>query len=146
MANASMRLSSAGWTANNCTYGIGTLVHTGPCTAEEFRRPVSPTDVDAQLATGVRTAENAVRNRVTNHALTQEQFDALVSFTYNTGATGAGLVLEAANRGQFGDVANQMAQNIYVHPRDAHGRRLRAVRVRGLISRRCEEAAPFLTH
>jgi lysozyme len=121
------------------------LVHLGPCTAAELLRPVTPAGVDIQLAAGVLAAESAVRNRVTDHELTQEQFDALVSFTYNTGATGARETLEAANRGQLNEVARQMEQNIYVHPRDAHGRRLPAVRVPGLINRRHEEAAPFLT-
>ncbi|WP_233802319.1 lysozyme [Paraburkholderia sp. HP33-1] len=160
MANESKKLSSTGRTAlrlregvvlryyndiaNNCTYGLGTLVHTGPCTAAELRRPVTPADVDIQLAAGVQAAESAVRNRVTDHELTQEQFDSLVSFTYNTGATGARQALEAANRGQLNEVASHMGQNVYVHPRDAHGRRLPAVRVPGLISRRREEAAPFL--
>lgn len=26
--------------ANNCTYGVGTLAHTAPCTPEELARPV----------------------------------------------------------------------------------------------------------
>lgn len=161
MPNESKRLSSTGRTAlrlregavlrhyndiaNNCTYGVGTLVHLGPCTAAEFQRPVTPADVDIQLAAGIQAAESAVRKRVTDHELTQEQFDALVSFTYNTGATGARQTLEAANRGQLKEVASHMEQNIYVHPRDADGRRLPAVRVPGLINRRHEEAAPFLT-
>jgi lysozyme len=52
MANETKRLSAAGWAAlrtrehavlhyysdvaNNCTYGIGTLAHHGPCTDEEL--------------------------------------------------------------------------------------------------------------
>lgn len=54
MANESLRLSDAGWAelrrresavmayyndqANNCTYGIGTLAHTGPCTRKNCAR------------------------------------------------------------------------------------------------------------
>ncbi|CAB3763524.1 hypothetical protein LMG29660_04780 [Burkholderia puraquae] len=50
MANENMRLSEAGWAAlcdreqavmhyyndqaNNCTFGVGTLAHSGPCTPE----------------------------------------------------------------------------------------------------------------
>lgn len=64
MANENMRLSEAGWAelrlresavmayyndqVNNCTYGVGTLAHTGPCTPEELRRPVTPSQVNAQ--------------------------------------------------------------------------------------------------
>ncbi|MCC8405343.1 hypothetical protein LJ655_26375 [Paraburkholderia sp. MMS20-SJTN17] len=114
MPNESKRLSSTGLTAfrlregavlryyndsaNNCTYGIGTLVHFGPCTAAQFQRPVTLADIEIQLAAAVQAAESAVGK-----------------------------------------------QNIYVHPRDANGRRLPAVRVAGLINRRREEAAPFLT-
>ncbi|WP_375791797.1 hypothetical protein [Paraburkholderia atlantica] len=67
-----------------------------------------------------------------------------MSYTCNTGATGARQALAEANRGQNREVANEMARNVYVHPRDAHGRRLPAVRVPGLVTRRREEAAPFL--
>jgi lysozyme len=105
MANERKRLSAAGWTAlrtrehavlhyyndvaNNCTYGIGTLAHHGPCTDEELQRPVSAADVNAQLTVGVSRAEAAVRRQVHDHELSQDEFDSLVSFTYNTGATGA---------------------------------------------------------
>ncbi|WP_407675273.1 lysozyme [Paraburkholderia sprentiae] len=130
--------------ANNCTFGLGSLVHFGRCTIDELRRPVTLADVNAQLDKAVRAAEGAVRSRVTEHELTQEQFDALVSYTYNTGATGARQTLDVANRGQNSKVANEMARNVYVHPRDANGRRLPAVRVPGLVNRRREEAAPFL--
>lgn len=72
MANESLGLSDAGWAelrrresavmayyndqANNCTYGIGTLAHTGPCSPEELRTPVTATQVNAQLAVRVRRA------------------------------------------------------------------------------------------
>ncbi|MFP3711328.1 lysozyme, partial [Paraburkholderia sp. SIMBA_009] len=69
--------------ANNCTYGVGTLAHTGPCTPEELRRPVTTTQVNAQLAARVRRAEAAVRRHVSTRQLTQAQFDELVSYTYN---------------------------------------------------------------
>jgi len=159
MANETMRMSTVGMAAlrqregavlqyyndaaNHCTYGVGTLAHHGPCTPEELRRPVSITDVNIQLATRVRRAEEAVRQRVRNHQLTQEQFDALVSFTFNTGATGARATLDAANRGAHHEVATHMNNNIYVHPRDANGRRLAPVRLQGLANRRREEAEPF---
>lgn len=159
MANETMRMSAAGMAAlrqregavlryyndaaNHCTYGVGTLAHHGPCTPEELRRPVSIVDVNTQLATRVGSAEAAVRQRVRNHQLTQAQFDALVSFTFNTGAAGARTALDAANRGALRDVATQMNNNVYVHPRDASGRRLAPVRLPGLVNRRREETEPF---
>lgn len=80
MANETMQMSAAGRTAlrereravlsyyndaaNNCTYGVGTLAHRGPCTDDELRRPVTEADVLFQLATRVATAEAAVRRQV----------------------------------------------------------------------------------
>jgi lysozyme len=161
MANETMHMSAAGMAAlrqregavlryyndiaNHCTYGVGTLAHHGPCTPDELRRPVSIADVNTQLATRLRRAENAVRQQVRNHPLTQAQFDALVSFTFNTGATGASDTLAAANRGASRDVTTHMNNNVYVHPRDANGRRLAPVRVQGLVNRRREETVPFQT-
>lgn len=129
--------------ANNCTYGIGALAHYGPCTEEELNRPVTPNDVDTQLVARVSEAERAVRRGVAHTTLTQEQFDALVSFTFNTGARGAAATLSAANRGAMAEVATHMSRNVYVHPRDANGQKLPAVRLQGLVTRRRDEAAPF---
>lgn len=96
------------------------------------------------LGLRVQTAERAVREAVPDGQLTQAQFDALVSFVYNVGAKGAAGALAAANRGAVSEVAAHMNANVYVHPRDARGRRLPAVRVQGLVNRRQREAAPFL--
>lgn len=159
MANETMQSSRAGWAAlrqrenaimayyndqaNNCTYGVGTLAHTGPCTAEELVRPVSTGLVNAQLATKVRSAEAAVRRAVPDRQLTQSQFDELVSYTYNAGSGGAQTTLDAANRNNDAGVVSSMTQRVYIHPRDAHGRRLAPVRSRGLVNRRRLESAPF---
>ncbi|MFC0400792.1 glycoside hydrolase family protein [Paraburkholderia rhizosphaerae] len=159
MPNETMRTSTAGLSAlraregailhyyndiaNNCTFGVGALAHHGPCTEEEMRRPVSTADVNAQLAVSVRSAEAAVRRQVSARELTQDQFDALVSYTFNTGPTGAHPALAAANAGLDEQVVAHMTRNVNVHPRDVHGRRLRAVRSAGLVNRRREEAAPF---
>lgn len=104
MANEPMQMSAAGLAAlrerehavlryhndvaNNCTYGVGTLAHRGPCTADESQRPVTIADVNTQLQARVGTAVRAVRERVHTRSLTQDQFDALVSFTFHTGAIG----------------------------------------------------------
>ncbi len=159
MANETMRMSAAGVSAlrhregavfsyyndaaNHCTYGVGTLAHLGPCTIEELHRPVSIVEVDTQLAIRVRSAEEAVRRGVRNQQLTQAQFDALVSFTFNAGASGARATLAAANQGLAREVVTNMSSNIYIHPRDANGRRLAPVRLPGLVIRRQEESMPF---
>ncbi|WP_329670561.1 lysozyme [Limnobacter sp.] len=129
--------------ANHCTFGVGTLAHHGPCTEEELRRTVTSEEVDLQLAMRVKKAEVAVRSRVKDFSLTQAQFDALVSFTFNTGVSGARKTLDSANSGHFREVIVEMQKNVYVHPRDSKGRRLRAVRIQGLVIRRIEESAPF---
>jgi lysozyme len=123
--------------------GLGTLAHHGPCTPSELRRPVTTDQVNMQLATRVREAEEVVRRQVRNHPLAQQEFDALVSFAFNTGAGGARRTLEAANRGARQQVVTHMNNNVYVHPRDARGRRLAPIRLQGLVNRRREEAAPF---
>ena len=129
--------------AGNCTFGVGTLLHHGRCTDEEMARPVTEADVNRQLGRGVATAEAAVRRQVRSHALTQSQFDALVSFVYNTGATRAAPVLAAANRGEMAQVSTLMANYVFIHPRGANGRRGAPVRLQGLVRRRDAESGPF---
>lgn len=159
MANENMRLSETGWAAlrdreqaimhyyndqaNNCTFGVGTLAHPGPCTPEELRRPVTSAQVNAQLAARVHTAESHVRRSVTQRELSQAQFDELVSYTYNAGNTGALAALQSANQNNDAGVVSHMNQRVYIHPRDARGRRLPAIRSNGLVNRRRLEAAPF---
>jgi len=130
-------------TANNCTYGVGTFVHYGPCTAADLRHAVTMPRIQAHLAIGVRTAERIVRRAVPDHELTQEQFDAAVSFAYNL-QDRAIPALEPANRGDMATVARNMGHYIYDHQHDAHGRVVGpARRNQGLVNRRRREAAPF---
>lgn len=129
--------------ANHCTVGIGTLVHHGPCTAEELVHTVTDAEIERQLAMTIRAAERAVRAEVRRQALSQEQFDALVSYTFNVGRGGARNALRAADRGDWEAVARHMRSMVYVRPRDAQGNRLTPVRLPGLVNRRRAEAAPF---
>jgi lysozyme len=158
-ANAARRLSSTGLlapqrnegfrrtyyndTANNCTYGVGALAHMGPCTAQELGQPVSDRLIQSALAQGVREAEHVVRRAVTDQELSQEQFDAAVSFAYNVPG-GARRALAPANTGNMTGVARNMSQFVFEHPHDTQGRvsgppRLNA----GLVNRRRLESAPF---
>ncbi|WP_277347185.1 lysozyme [Collimonas pratensis] len=114
------------------------IAQSSPCTPEELQRPVTVAQVNTQLNLRASRAEATVRRHVPDHQLTQERFDSLVSFVYNTGATGALPTLRAANRGDAPGVVGQINQNVYVHPRDARGRRLAPVRVPGLVNRRRE--------
>ena len=77
MANENVSLSSAGYTAlrnsegavmryyndlaNNCTFGVGTLLHHGPCSAAELQRPITAAEVNAQLALRVVAGATGAR-------------------------------------------------------------------------------------
>lgn len=125
----------------NCTWGIGTLAHRGPCTSEELARPVSAERVEITFSEKVAEAERVVRRRVTRTMLNQEQFDALVSFTFNAGQRGAESVLAKVDKGDFRGAAAGISRTIYMTVRTKKGNR--RVVARGLIPRRAEESAPF---
>lgn len=122
----------------HCSYGIGILVHRGPCTVEELSRPLTSAQIEASFANAIREAEHAVRHNVTNQALTQAQFDALVSYSYNTGARGARETFQRVDRGDLRGAATSIMSNTYS---TQNGRR---VFMAGLVPRRREESAPFL--
>jgi len=125
----------------NCTWGIGTLAHLGPCTVEELARPVSPERVEITFSEKVAEAERVVRKRVSSQVLSQDQFDALVSFTFNAGQRGAESVLAKVDKGDFKGAAHGISRTIYMSVRTKKGSK--RVVARGLISRRAEESAPF---
>ena len=122
----------------HCSYGIGILAHRGPCTAEELQRPLTSAQMEASFASAVREAEGAVRRNVINQALTQAQFDALVSYAYYTGGRGAHETFQRVDRGDLRGAANLITSNTYS---TQNGRR---VFMPGLVPRRREESAPFL--
>lgn len=159
MANEDMRLSAAGHQAlaqaeavrradyndqgNNCTFGQGQLVHYGPCTAAEAATRVTDRAIAEARDNSVATAERLVRNAVRAHPLTQDQFDAAVSFVFNTGTTS---VLRPANAGNMHEVANRMSQFVNVCQHDPNTGRVIPATCRlnpGLVARRQREAAPF---
>lgn len=121
----------------NCTWGPGILAHRGPCTKEELSRTVNQAEVDAEFARRVAKAERIVRRNVTNQALTQAQFDALVSVTYNAGERGASGTFDLVDSGDLNGAAANISKMIKT---TVKGKKVVA---RGLISRRAEEAAPF---
>lgn len=125
----------------NCTWGIGTLAHRGACTAEELKREVGPAEVEAAFAERVADAERTVRRKVPNQALTQDQFDALVSFVYNAGLRGSENVLLLVDDGDLREAAAAITRTIYMTVKTRKGSK--KVVARGLIGRRAEESAPF---
>lgn len=125
----------------NCTWGVGTLAHKGPCSVAELKAKVDVNQVEAAFASGIADAESAVCRHVTKRALSQNQFDALVSFVYNVGATGAGNVLSLVDGGDFKGAAEAISRTIYMTVRSRRG--AKKVIAHGLIPRRAEESAPF---
>lgn len=75
----------------HCTIGWGHLVHKGTCDGQEnekvFLKGVTKDEGDSLLKQDTALAERAVNQKVAARGatLTQNQFDALVSFTYNVG-------------------------------------------------------------
>lgn len=162
MANENMSLSAAGYAAlrineqvvmhyyndsphnGNCTWGIGTLEHYGPCTPDELARTVTPSMVNEVLVQRVHEAERIVRATVRNQQLNQQQFDAAVSFAYNSRTRNIQLTLEPANRGDFAGTAKIMMKNVMIVPRDRQGHAIGPGKLSpGLVNRRNREAAPF---
>lgn len=121
----------------HCTWGAGILAHRGPCSNEELAKQVSPAEVDAEFSRRVAKAEREVRNNVQKQGLTQEQFDALVSLTYNAGARGSRGTYKLIEQGEFNRAASNISQMTLT---TTNGKKTVA---RGLISRRAEESAPF---
>lgn len=124
----------------NCTFGIGTLAHHGPCSPDELAKKVTESEVESAFVSRVRDAERAIERNI-KVELTQAQFDALVSFTFNRGPRGASAVYKLVNERNFSGAASRISSEIYGHEL----RRGVKVKVlyRGLIPRRAEESAPF---
>jgi lysozyme len=121
----------------HCTWGAGILAHRGPCTKEELAKPVSKAEVDAEYARRVAKAEREVRSNVRKQVLSQAQFDALVSLTYNAGARGSRSTYKLVEKGDLKGAAGNIRQMTRT---TINGKKVVA---RGLISRRAEESAPF---
>ena len=129
--------------ADNCTVGIGTLVHYGPCTPAELSRPANPAKNQADFDARVKTGEVAVRANVNARTLNQNQYDALVSGAYNSGR-GMAQVYTHANNGDDVGAIDQMRRNALIHRHDAQGHAVGpAIVSRGLVNRRASEIAQY---
>jgi lysozyme len=125
----------------HCTWGIGVLAHRGVCTKEELGREVSKAEVEAEFSRKVAEAEGGVHRNI-RVELNQAQFDALVSFTYNTGPTGANDTYALISDNNFAGAAANMQQFVRVQIKTKNG--WKKVVAGGLVKRRAEESAPFL--
>lgn len=88
---------------------------------------------DAWLIEDVAKAEAKV-NKVVTRGLTQQMFDALVSFEFNTGALGKSTLLRRLNAGDLAGAAREFDRWVYDN----------GVKMSGLVRRRAAEKALFL--
>jgi GH24 family phage-related lysozyme (muramidase) len=85
----------------HCTVGWGHLVHIGKCEGREnekiFLSGITQEKGDGLLKKDTKVAEDAVNKKVgaLGTTLAQNQFDALVSFTYNVGTGNLANILTA---------------------------------------------------
>lgn len=117
--------------AGYATIGYGHLLQPG----EDFSAGITRADADRLLRADVRIAQGAVL-RLIDHPLTDGQYDALVSFTFNVGggALQRSTLRRKINRGELAAAPAEFHRWVY-----AGGRRLR-----GLVRRREAEIACFL--
>jgi len=116
------------------TIGYGHLLRSGE--AEMFKNGITPEAGEALLIKDVLSAEQAVL-RLIRVPLTDGQFDALVSFTFNlgSGALQRSTLRRKVNHEEHDEVPEQFMRWVW-----AGGRRLR-----GLVRRREAEATLYHT-
>jgi GH24 family phage-related lysozyme (muramidase) len=122
----------------HCTIGIGHLVHLGNCDGsepEEFKRDLNDQEVYDLFISDAGRYVDAV-NRLVTVPLTQNQFDALVSFTFNLGegALEESTLRRKLNAGDYEGAAAEFGKWV-----KAGGQILP-----GLVRRRKDEAELFL--
>ena len=98
--------------AGHCTIGYGHLVHLGACNGsepQEFKQGISQQEAERLLQEDAQKAADAVRSNV-HVSLTQQQFDALVSFVYNlgAGAFASSTLLRDLNAHNFAPLSGQL--------------------------------------
>jgi GH24 family phage-related lysozyme (muramidase) len=110
-----------GWGATGKGIGPGTIWTQAQC--------------DARLEADLARFASEVTRALDGAPTSQNQFDALVSFHYNTGAIARATLTKLHKAGRFGEAAEQFGK--WVH---AGGKRLN-----GLVRRRAAEAALYRT-
>lgn len=121
----------------NCTYGVGSLIHYGVCTAYDYKHyRLTPASAITLLMRNAGSAESCVRTLT--KPLKQPQFDALVDLTFNAGCGSldySGL-RNLINAGSFAAVPSTLERTAVT----ANG-----VFLQGLATRRVDEATLWST-
>ena len=119
--------------AGYCTVGTGHLLYTGKCAEhiEEnpYKKGITKEQGRALLGVDSQRFQAVVQSNV-KVLLTQNQFDALVSFAYNVGASGFkhSTVLAKVNAGKHDQVPNELRKYV-------NGGKPKK-RIQGLVNRR----------
>jgi len=128
-----LRLEAYLDSASVLTIGYG---HTGNDVTTGLK--ISKQQADKLLLADVTKFEASV-NRLVTRPLTQSQFDALVSFDFNTGALGKSTVLKRVNAGRDHEVDDEIVRWVHATVRG------KKVKLPGLVKRRAEEAQLWLS-
>ena len=122
----------------HCTIGYGHLIHYGPidgrASEAPYKKGITKDQAIALFKTDISPREASV-NKVVKVPLTQYQFDALVSITYNSGVLGSPL-LDDLNKGNY----EAASKDILKYRITSNGKVLQ-----GLINRRTDESRLFST-
>lgn len=124
--------------AGHATVGYGHLIHHGPADGRASEQPfINGISREQGLELLNQDAQEAIEavDRLVKVPLTQNQKDALVSFTFNLGggALESSTLLKKLNQGQYDEVGSEMKRFVY-----ADGQYLE-----GLARRRAAEAEMF---
>jgi len=125
------------------TVGVGHLVQ--PEDDLQLGDVISDERVESFLSSDLDVAENCINSKVIV-PLTQNQFDALSSFTFNvgTGNFGSSTLLKLLNQGNYG---KEISDGVYDGAAGEFPKWCNAggVKVQGLVNRRADEQALFMT-
>lgn len=125
--------------AGNCTVGYGHLVHFGPTSGKESESPfllgIDMARADELLLQDLYDKAEFYVNKGLQIPITQNQYDALVSLTYNIGgyAFTHSTLLRKLNELDFEGAAKEFGKWIYAGGKPR----------KGLANRRAEEEAIF---
>lgn len=119
------------------TIGVGHTSAAGSPTVYEGQT-ITQTQSDQILASDLKKVEDNV-NRLVKVKLTQNQYDVLVSFDFNTGALAKSSALRYLNEGNY----EQAAINLTLYNKARVNGQLKVVQ--GLVNRRTAEKKLFLT-
>ena len=119
------------------TVGVGHLIGDGKSLPQEWNKTFTSEEVDDILKDDLARFERGVNTLIPITRLTQNQFDALVSFSFNVGLGNlqASTLRQKLNRGDYEGAANEFPKW-----RKAGGRVLQ-----GLVRRRADEKAMFMS-